>query len=158
MLNKKDKEKMGGKVLFWKSTKLNKKALIFTLDAIFALIIALTLIMGTLFLINQENQLFNEQALEFIAQDSLTVLEKDGSLSYAIEESTSVTINLFQENLPEQICSLIVLKDSAGQQILSSLRSSCGTNAKKYSVARRSFILSSEPYYAEMTVWFKEEN
>lgn len=139
-----------------KEKKIHKKALIFTLDAIFALIIAITLIMGVLFLINQENQLFNEQALEIVAQDSLTVLEKDGSLDGAIEGTTNITISLFQENLPDQICSLIVLKNSAGQQVLSSLRSSCGTNAKQFSVARRSFISGSEPYYAEITAWYKE--
>jgi hypothetical protein len=138
-----------------KLTKTNKKGLIFTLDAVFALVTALTLIMAAFYLISQDNQLFNEQALELIAQDSLTVLEKDGTLAAAVESSSNITINLYQENLPEQVCSLITIKNSAGQQVMNTLSSSCSTNAKEYSVARRSFVSDQDPYYAEMTIWYK---
>ena len=136
---------------------LNKKAVILTIDALLALIAAMTIIVAVVYFTGQVSNIpYNKQALNKISQDSLTVLEKDNVLKTAIETSSNTTLTLFLDSLPSQICAKVDLKSS--DQIIqeSAIKTNCGSSNETV-VVRRSFVANSfNVYYARMEAWHTE--
>lgn len=135
---------------------MKKKAIIFTLDAILALLIAATLIISSLYYLSKtENIPYTEQGLYKISLDILTVLEKDGTLKTAVEESSATEIQGFLDSLPVQICANITIYNTAQDNLLSVKKTACDSSEEKL-FSRRVFIANSfSVYYAEMVSWFK---
>lgn len=132
-----------------------KKGIIFTLDAIFALITAVTIIVAVIFYMGQVYKIpYTKQALNRLAQDSLTILEKDGALKEAIERGSSTAITTFLNSLPYQICGGIDLK-SANHSVIQSLTKTNCTISEESVVGRRTFVANNfTTYYAEVEFWY----
>lgn len=135
---------------------MKKKAIIFTLDAILALLISGTLIMTSLHYFSKtENIPYTQQSLYKISLDSLAVLEKDETLKTAVEENSITQIQSFLDSLPEQICSNITVYNTAQNNLLSAEKTECSSSDEKLFV-RRVFVANDfGVYYAEMVSWFK---
>lgn len=133
---------------------LNKKGIIFTLDAVFALIVAVTITVAVIFHMSQVSKIpYSKQALNKIAQDSLTVLEKDGILKEAIETGSTETITTFLNSLPYQICAGMDLKSADQSTIQSAVKTGCNSSEEAV-IARRAFIANNfSTYYVRMEFW-----
>ena len=140
----------------YKRKMLNKKGVVITLDSIFAILATLTIITSVLFYMGQISKIpYNKQSLSRISQDSLTILEKDGTLKRSIETGTAAMIGSYLESLPKQICAEIYLKDSNKNMILNITRTGC-IYPEESVVQRRVFIANNLTiYYARMESWFK---
>jgi hypothetical protein len=136
---------------------LRKKGLIFTLDGIFAILIALTLIFSSIFYLSQASSTFmNQRNLIQISQDSLTLLEKTKELKNFAETSTPANIQSYLDSLPYQICAKLSIESSAGIQLQELSKSGCGNSAYSSVTERRVFVANSfTTYYAEMEAWYK---
>jgi len=137
-----------------KKILLQKKGLVITLDAIFAVLAALTIILSVLFYMWSVSKVpFNKQALNRFSQDSLAMLEKDDTLRNAIEGNSNTTVILFLESLPEQICASIDLKDKDQNVIMTVRRADCPDSLESVH-ERRSFIADFNTYYARIECWY----
>jgi hypothetical protein len=134
---------------------LNKKGIIFTLDAIFALIAAVTIITAAMFYMSQVSKLpYNMQALNRLAQDSLTVMEKDGTLRQAIETGSTSRMVIFLDSLPDQICAKIDLKSKNHVMLYNATKTGC-TSSDEYVITRRVFIANNfNIYYSKAEFWY----
>lgn len=134
---------------------LTKKAIIFTLDSILALIVTVTIITGTLSYMSQVSKIpYNKQALNRIGQDSLTLLEKDQILKQAVETGSNATIAVFLDSLPNQICVIVDLKATDQSTLQSTVKTGCSSSDESL-IVRRVFIASFTTYYAEAELWYK---
>ncbi|MFH1317042.1 MAG: hypothetical protein ABII01_05985 [Candidatus Woesearchaeota archaeon] len=133
----------------------DKKGIIFTLDAIFALISTITLVVFILFYMSRVSMVpYNKQALNRISQDTLTMLEKDGTLRKAIETNSTSDIEDFINSLPTNLCLEITLKGSDKDITNKINRTSCET-AKENVFERRAFVANNfATYYALIQFWY----
>ncbi|MBW2965948.1 hypothetical protein KY342_02475 [Candidatus Woesearchaeota archaeon] len=135
---------------------LKKKAIIFSLDAIFAIVIAGIMILACFFYLSKTTtNLYQNQDIYKLSLDSLTILEKDETLKTAIETSSATTIQQFLNSLPDQHCGNITVYTSLSTAVLSSQKTGCTANNES-TIAIRSFIANnSNIYYAKMEAWYK---
>jgi hypothetical protein len=135
---------------------LKTKAFIFSLDAIFAIIIAGLMILVCFFYLSQTNtNTHANQDTYKLALDSLTILEKDRTLKDAIEINSTAAIQQFLESFPEQFCGSITIYTSSSAEILSAQKTGCSAK-NKTAVIVRSFIAdNSDIYYAKMQAWYR---
>ena len=111
--------------------------------------------MYVLFFMNRVSMVpYNKQALHRLNQDSLTILEKDGSLRQAIETGSTEDIENFINALPNQICAEINLIDSNRYIVKTTVRAGC-PDEKESVFERRAFIANNfNVYYARMETWY----
>ena len=135
---------------------LRKKAIIFSLDAIFAVIIAGIMILSCFFYLSKTTtNLYQNQDIYKVSLDSLTILEKDNTLKTSVETSSVATIQQFLNSLPDQHCGNITVYTSSSSQLLSAQKTGC-TAKNESTIAVRSFIANnSNIYYANMEAWYK---
>ncbi|MFH1750729.1 MAG: hypothetical protein ABH863_03565 [Candidatus Micrarchaeota archaeon] len=131
-----------------------KRGIFFSLDAVLALIIALSLSAATLGAIER----LSTAGSEFpsgISEDLLASMEKDGALQDAAIASSAYPLSSHLAMAPANICyRLTIWKDPGVEPLVADENCAC----KVYSVSARSFILaSSEPeeYVAEMRTCYK---
>jgi hypothetical protein len=136
--------------------RIPKKGFVLTMDAAIAVLIAMLMIFGSLFYLQQNSYSGNEDSLYFSAIDSLAVMEKAGALrSYAVGGSTAQVDSLF-ENLPYNECAELTVyveaDDGSEQKIGSASRSGCGF-PDRYAMTRRVFAADGNVYLSELEVW-----
>lgn len=133
-----------------------KKGIIFSLDAIFAIIIAGIIILACFFYLSQTTtQLFTTQDLSLTAMDTLTILEKDGTFKNIVETGSTATLQLFLNALPDQQCGMITVYTSSAAAIHSAQKAGC-TFKNESVIAVRGFIANNyNIYYARMEAWYK---
>jgi hypothetical protein len=133
-----------------------RKGIFFSLDALLALIIALSLAAAILNGIGQVPPVSaKENSAQRIAEDSLALMEKNLVLHDSVAASSPVAIQQFAQLIPPNICYRISISKRAAESPII-VDENCG--CKTYSVARRSFIVASatpEIYVAEMRSCFK---
>jgi hypothetical protein len=130
-----------------------KKAVIFTLDAILAILVAGSMITASFFYLSQENIQFNRQSLYKMALDLIAVLEMDGSLADYASTGSNSSIIIFISALPSQLCVNLTLYNNDSAFMHSTQKSNC--NITQPVVSRAVFVnynLSS--YYAELKMGF----
>lgn len=133
----------------------NMRGIILTIDAMLALIALGILISAAVFFVNNAyNAQWTESELNKISMDTLTILEKDGTLESAVSDNSMTSTSTFLNALPGQVCANISFYDSSGTYVNSTQTTGC-TNSTRLSKARRSFIVGSIVYYAEMGAWYK---
>ncbi len=143
--------------MVWKNKLFfQRKGIIFSLDAIFAIIIAAIMILACFFYLSQTTtNLYKNQDIYKISLDSLTILEKDDTLKTAVETSSTTTMQQFLDSLPPQICSNITVYTSSSADVLSSKKAGC-TAKNESTIAVRSFIANTyNIYYAKLEAWYK---
>ena len=130
-----------------------KKGGIFTIDMLLALLVAGVILVASFALIGGKEQLTKDAAV--LAQDSLLVLESSKALANAVETNSNAQILQFLDALPSNICGNISVYSSPGLQILSGNKQGCDSS-DAVDLARNAFILNFNVYYAEMQVWYKQ--
>lgn len=128
----------------------NKKAILFTLDALFALLLSLSffIYVSFYFFPSQDTTYANYDLLQ-IAGDSLAVLEKTKELS----KLSTIGLQTYVDALPSQYCANITIYDSADVNQLSVKRNNCNS-AEQNAISRRIFISGNMPYLAAIEVWY----
>jgi hypothetical protein len=136
----------------------NKKGLIFTLDALFAILTLIFIVSSIVFFMGQlDSTLYARQSLDIIARDSLSMLERDGTLQQAVDISNGAVIEFFLNALPNSLCGQVLIFDAESLQLLAANKAGCSVGVDKVTT-RRSFITTGlNPYYAQMSISFQEE-
>lgn len=131
-----------------------KKGIIFTLDATLAIVLALSIILSSMFYLSQSEVSFEKQNLYKLSMDVLAVLEKQDVLDHAISTNSTIEIQSYIDSLPPNTCVKIDLHDVSNAKLMSIRRTYC-TYPEEYSVLRRVFISNYEIYNAKIEVWYK---
>lgn len=140
-----------------KKNKFNRKGFIYTLDAIFALVIAATIIIASFQYLSQTHiARFNRSDLYRLSNDALTVLERNSGLSNVISGSTSSVQN-YLNSLPTQVCGNLSVFSTSNSLISSIQKTGCNSaNVDDLVVARRVFVHSnSSTYHARLEAWYR---
>lgn len=130
---------------------MNKKGLIFSLDALFSLLIIGVAVLFVIININQTNVSADSQFLHKSAIDILSVLREDSSLE--ILDNTS--INSFFDSLPGQLCVNLTVYDSDSLILYNNLKSGCNSTGSTTGISRRVFLANSSVNMGELEVWYE---
>ncbi len=122
-----------------------KKAVVFTLDATFALITASTLILASMFFFRSPTY----TTPTMYSYDILTLMEKSHMLHQVVGGETQNT-QFFLDNLPPNICAKIEIFNST-ERIKTLVKTGCSSSNEK-SIAYRVFY-EQDPYLAKAEVW-----
>jgi hypothetical protein len=133
-----------------------KKGLIFSIDAMFAIVVAGMMVLACFFYFSQTTtNIHNDQDMYKISSDSLTILEKDGTLATAAATGIPTTIYSFLDSLPDQFCGNVTIYTSSSAALLSAQKTGC-TAGEESAIAVRSFVLGlSGVYSAKMVTWYR---
>jgi hypothetical protein len=131
-----------------------KKGMFFTIDALFALLLAFTFfIYITYYFSGYSNSAYKQMDLSVASTDALAVLEKTSTLDSAVRALSNTQIQTYLNALPTQFCANITLYNSANLKLLSALKSGC-TAAEENAIVRRVFVSHQDPYLAVMESWY----
>ncbi len=135
---------------------LSKKTMIFTLDALLAISIAILIASSCfVFLSKTSSGVYHVRGAYLISSDSLTVLEKSDALKEAITLNSTTSIEEFIGGMPSQVCGSVTVYDSLSSSKLSVQREGC-TSKNLSAVAYRVFVDDEENiYYAKMESWYR---
>ncbi len=130
-----------------------KKGFFFTLDAIFALLILLSLFGFGFYYLENKNNDFDDYAQIVFFQDVLDVVIETNILDNLILTTDSTQLSLFLNKvIPRQFCSTIKIYSTAPNVLLYSIsKNDCSTSTS--SILRRMFYFEDEIYYAEVLWW-----
>lgn len=132
---------------------MNRKAAIFTIDAILAVLIAGIILSAAYFYISAEhNTGANQQNLYKISLDILSALEKDGILQNSVNTGSASSIGSFLNAIPSQICSNVTIYDNSSRIKASAQKQGCNITQPVFS--RRVFVSNFSAYYAEAELSF----
>ncbi len=149
-----EKCKMDNKIIM---TKFNKKGFIYTLDAIFALVIAAIIIFASFQYLSQTHiARFNRSDLFRLSNDALAVMERNSGLSNVISGSMS-SVQSYLNSLPAQVCGNLTVLSTSSMLIGNAVKSGCdNAGVDELVVARRVFVHSnSSTYYARLEAWYR---
>ena len=129
---------------------------VFTLDALLALLAAAILFTAILFFMSRvESTPFSRDVLVTLAEDSLAVLEKDGSLLDAHVTGSNVTLLRYLDALPLRFCGRLEFSDAGENLLVAAQRGDCETPEEQRAVARRVFVgHQSGAAIARMDIWY----
>ncbi len=135
---------------------LKRKSIIFSLDALLALVSGIILIIASFFYISQIQTIqWGQPAIYIMTMDSLNTLKTDRTLENAVETNSSTTLSKFLNNmLGPNTCGGIELYNSTGSRRLSVNKTGCSSPVQVY-IARRTLISNNIIYYATMRSWYK---
>lgn len=138
--------------------RCSPRGVVFTLDALLALLAAAILFTTIFFFISRvEIAPFSSDVLVTLAEDSLTILEKDGTLLEAHATGGTAALLRYLDGLPLRFCGSIGISDPDGTLLAAAQRSGCGDPGEgELAVARRVFVghrLSTA--VARMDVWYR---
>jgi len=131
---------------------------IFTLDAILAALAALVMITAIYFFVSgTQSADWSKVNLNSQILDSLAVLELNDDLKNAVLAGSNTTLNTFLNSMfPEPACGYIQLRNSTDSLHVHSLKTGCSrTGRDEVFIARRTFIVGEDIYYAMMEGWYE---
>ncbi len=131
-----------------------KKGIIFTLDVTLAVIMALSIIIISLFYLSQSNVSFEKENLYKMTMDSLSILEKNNVLRAAASTNTTTALQNFLNMLPYNTCGKVEILDKNNERLLTAIKTGC-TYSDDYLISRRVFIANNAIFIAKMEAWFK---
>lgn len=137
--------------------KLYKRGFIYTLDAIFALVIAAVIILASFQYLSQTHiARFNRSDLYRLSNDVLSVLERNSGLSNVVFGSVSNTQS-YLNSLPVQVCGNLTIFSTGNSVVSAVQKTGCNSaNVDDLVVARRVFVHSnSSTYYAKLEAWYR---
>lgn len=135
----------------------SRKGLLFTLDSIFALFVALVILTSVIFALKTITvDDWSKNNINELSMDYLTVLEESGRLRNAIDYSGTTEIKVFLNIVvSENICAKLKIYDSSDNIVLSEVKTGCGFS-NSVSLTKRSFVAEGEFYYAVLEAWYHE--
>lgn len=135
---------------------LDKRGFIFTLDALFALMLAITFLVYTAqYLAEPKHNPYNELDLLYLSNDALGALENAGILSTSVN---SLSVNILQNYLnalPPQVCGSVTIFSTSQTQILAVNKTGCSVKQNDFEISRRVFVTGTSTALAQMEVWYK---
>ena len=134
-----------------------KKAIIFSIDAMFALISAVILIGIAFFYLSEVETLnWSQPSTHITALDTLNVLRIDNTLTNSISDNSNENLILFMDNMfPVNICGIIQLFNSTDGLLIEANKTDCILNdGVDIYVTRRSFVYNKSMYYAFLRLWY----
>ncbi len=141
------------------------KGFVFSLDALIAMLLLITMFITATIYFNQVE--FKENiniVLKQIAMDSITVLEKNGKIENAIKQNQVNELRSFLNKLPKSICGEIKIyktSDLTNPELIV-LKENCEQNFLESALIKRSIIVKNEKeielYLSEIKTWYKREN
>ena len=135
---------------------LNKKAIIFTLDALLALLLAISFFTYISFYFSDvADPLYSDIGLYSVTNDALTVLEKTGTLANVVRNSDITELQTYLDVMPIQLCGNITIYNLANVRLFSAKRTSC-TSPEKNVIVRKVFVSDFIPYLTTMEAWYFE--
>jgi hypothetical protein len=139
----------------------SRKAFIFSLDALIAIVAATVIIGASFFYLSQVQTLnWSQPSITVISMDTLTTLRVDGTLKRAIEDDSNKTIELFFDKMyPSNICGGIELYDRHRSLILTANKTGCDSppgdsESNELFVSRRTFIVNKQMHYVFLRTWY----
>lgn len=142
-----------GKIRVQGVGRMNKKALFFTLDSLFAILLAASFFVYLNYYYAETSPAVTPVDLITMSNDALAVLEKSDALSQSVRLMTPSLLQAYLNAMPVQVCANISIYSHAGINLLNAARAGC-TSGGELSIARRVFIYHSEPYLAKMEAWY----
>jgi hypothetical protein len=129
-----------------------KKGIIFSIDALLALLVAAFFIFAILSA--RPNAIDSSPAhIEALAMDTLAALEKKGLLADAVQSGSADAVSEAVDNiLPKRICSTVSV-NTLSEAVMAATRQGC-TAGNSLSIARRSFMAGNGHYYALLELWY----
>jgi len=136
--------------------KKQTKGILFTVDAIFAIVICLTIILSSFFFLSQTQKIrYSDTALDTLNTDMIVVLTLDGTLERGIQEKSSTGIKVALDTLPVQACMRIIVKFKNESVLLDETKTGCTGN--EYSKKKQgTFALNGEIYLTQAISWYEE--
>lgn len=137
---------------------MHMKGYIFTLDAILAILVAVSLITTIYFFVSGIQTVdWSKVNLNNQIMDSLTVLELNDDLENSILTGSNTTLNTFLDDMfPHPACGYIELRDKYDALQMYSMKSNCSRAGRnEVFIARRTFITVGGIYYAMMEGWYE---
>ncbi len=132
---------------------MDKKGVIFTIDAILAVVIAGIMLSAAYFYISEEYDAGDrQQSLHKMSLDVLSVFEKEGMLHNSVSAGSASSIGSFLDALPSQICSNVTIYDNSSIIRASAQKQGCNITQPVFS--RRVFVSNFSSYYAEAKLDF----
>lgn len=134
-----------------------KKGIVFSLDAILALIAAITLITAAFFYLSQIHVIKWSQPNYFlISLDTLNVLRIDGTLQTAIQTQNPANLTLFFDHMyGPQVCgALEIYKKGQPGIYLNATKTGCNSYEEVY-VFRSTIFVAPSYYYTVLKVWYQ---
>ena len=141
-----------------KSLRTGKKSVLFTLDSVLALVIALIVLLSVIFTLRSLTiNRWTETNINELSMDYLTILEYDNTLSATVvTEDTTALKTFLNANTKDSICGRIKIYDSTDTLILLETKTGC-YNSDELFVTKRSFIANDAYYYAVLEGWYNEK-
>jgi len=126
------------------------KGLVFSLDALIALVIAGIITLFILTSLNQSDISYDGPLLHKSAVDILSILRESNTIETLEDES----IQPFLDGLPQQICANLTVYDSDQLIEYTQVKTGCTTSQSVRSVSRRVFLSNNEIHLGELEVWY----
>lgn len=135
-----------------------KNAFMFSIDAMIASLVALTLI-TTLYLYSSDLQTpnFNFSDLYHLGGNSMIALKDNGEFGYAIQHNSVSRLNsFFNTVVPNHICSSYAIYDKDHRNILDGLSNGCSLQTAEFNIQIESPFVHDEGLYSfELVMWYK---
>src|SRR3989344_9238500 len=133
---------------------MNKKAITFTIEALFGLTLCLLLIIiASVYL--SRTPLSDTVMLSQFSLDTLAGLDHSQSLQQAISSNSSTLLQQYLDSLPPAFCVNLFLHNQQNDTLLSASKGNCSFDQKV--IANRAFITSGGIYYAHLEGWWNYE-
>jgi hypothetical protein len=139
------------------SSLRKKKSILFSLDAMLAVIVSVMLFMA----INNYSEKSYEPDytvldLYHLSADSIAVLKSTGDLSYSTSLNTTTNIHSYLRLMPAQACFMIKIYDKSHYQLMNAAKEGCLTIPGEPAVIYESpFVANNKIYTARMIAWYK---
>jgi len=126
-----------------------RRGFLFTLDAMFALLVTVALVVG---IMGALSRIAASDDMGMRARDALIVLEKDGTLVQGVSNGTSLQIALDGFSF----CSTLSVSTTMGTIVQSATTTGCSAAANptgSFVIVHRVFVAESTVYDARMEAW-----
>lgn len=136
---------------------IGKRSMLFTIDSIFALVIALVILLSVIFTLKSlDIKSWTETNINELGMDYLTVLEHSGELKNAVITSDTGEIKEFLNRIVKQnICGKIKIFDQNDNLLIIETKTGCLDSHESY-MTKRSFVAEDNFYYAVFEGWYNE--
>jgi len=129
---------------------MNKKGMIFSMDALAALLLVTIISFGVITSINLARVDYGSVLLQLNAVDGLSVVREEGSL----EGFNNNSLQGFLNDLPVQVCGNLSVYDFEDKIVYDAVKNGCNSvGVGNMGVARRDFLSGNNVYMAKLEVW-----
>lgn len=129
---------------------MNKSAFVFSLEAFFALVVAVSLVTGIYLILNSlENKQNHPETLSLLSADVLFELDFEHQM---LNESR---VSFLLDNLiPGQYCARVDVTDQTDLLELSYTKLGCNDTGKYFVITKRSYIDGTNYHIGRLLMWY----